>query len=100
MDFGMILLSLILAGAAILFASDKMPVDRVSILILGTLVLTRLISPEEAISGFGNHATITVACMLILSHGIERSGGLNLLANFHCQDLVLLRAHVLGKDGK
>ncbi len=81
MTFEMLLLTAILVGAILLFALDVFPVDKVSLLILAALVVTGLITGEEAVRGFGNSATITVACMLALSYGIERTGALNFAAN-------------------
>lgn len=81
MTFDMLLLSGILLAAILMFALDIFPVDKVSLMILGTLVATGLIDGEQAVSGFGNSATITVACMLALSYGIERTGALNFAAN-------------------
>ncbi len=71
--FEMILLWGILAGAVVLFSFDVFPVDKVSLLVLGALVATGLVRGSEAISGFGNPATITVACMLALSYGVQRT---------------------------
>lgn len=81
MTFEMAILTAILLAAVTLFALDVFPVDKVSLLVLGTLILAGLITPEEAVSGFGNTATITVACMLALSYGIERTGALNYAAS-------------------
>ena len=81
MTIEMFLLSVIVLGAVVLFAADVFPVDKVSALILSCLVAFRLISPEQAIAGFGNPATVTVACMLALSYGIQSTGGLNYVAN-------------------
>lgn len=81
MTVEMLLLATIVAGAVILFAFEVFPVDKVSILILGSLVAFRLISPHEAIAGFGNSATVTVACMLALSYGLESTGALSYVAN-------------------
>ena len=81
MTVEMLILSAIIMGAVILFALDIFPVDKVSALILSTLVIFRLVTPDEAIAGFGNAATVTVACMLALSYGIESTGGLHYLAN-------------------
>lgn len=66
--------------ALVLFVTGALPVDVTAIVVL--LVLTLLepwttISPEEAISGFANEATITVLAMLILSAGISRTGHLS-----------------------
>ena len=77
----MILLWAIVAGAVVLFSLDVFPVDKVSFLVLGALVATGLVQSNEAISGFGNPATITVACMLALSYGVQRTGALNFAAN-------------------
>ncbi len=81
MTVDMLLLATIVAGAVILFAFEVFPVDKVSVLILSSLVAFRLISPQEAIAGFGNTATVTVACMLALSYGLESTGALNYVAN-------------------
>lgn len=81
MTLEMAILSAIIIAALICFITDLYPIDKVSILILSSLVLFRLVSPEEAIAGFGNPATVTVACMLALSYGIQSTGGLNYVAN-------------------
>lgn len=77
----MLLLIAIITTAVVLFAGEVFPVDKVSLLVLGGLVATGLVSPVQAVGGFGSPATITVACMLALSYGIEVNGGLNYLAN-------------------
>ena len=81
MTLEMVILSAIIIAALVCFIIDHYPIDKVSILILSSLVLFRLVSPEEAIAGFGNSATITVGCMLALSYGIQSTGGLNYIAN-------------------
>jgi di/tricarboxylate transporter len=64
-------------GAMLLFASEKLRIDLVALIVLGTLVVLGIVSPSEALSGFSNEATITVAAMFALSLGIERSGVLD-----------------------
>jgi di/tricarboxylate transporter len=81
MTLDMIFLSALILGAAIAFALEIFPVDKTSVLVLGCLVAFRLISPNEAVAGFGNPATVTVACMLALSFGIQNTGALNYVAN-------------------
>ncbi len=81
MTFEMVLLWIILAGAVLLFSFDVFPVDKVSLLVLGALIVCGLINGKQAISGFGNPATITVACMLALSYGVQRTGALNFAAS-------------------
>ena len=81
MTVDMLLLSAIILTAAFLFALDVFPVDKVSVLVLSSLVVFRMVSPQEAIEGFGNAATVTVACMLAMSYGIQNTGALNYVAN-------------------
>lgn len=69
----------VLAGAITLFALEKLPVDIVAILALSALVILGLVTPEVAISGFANEATITVAAMFVLSAGLQQTGALRSL---------------------
>lgn len=66
----------IIAAAMGLFASEKLRIDLVALLVLAALVAVGIVSPDEALSGFSNEATVTVAAMFALSLGIERSGAL------------------------
>ncbi|MBK7012190.1 MAG: SLC13 family permease [Xanthomonadales bacterium] len=66
----------IVIGAVALFASEKVRIDLVALIVLVLLVVLQLVSPAEALAGFSNEATITVAAMFALSLGIERSGAL------------------------
>ncbi len=75
----------ILLVAVILFVTEIIPVDQTA---LGIIVVLALlgpwtgISPEEAISGFSNPATITVLAMLILSEGVRRTGVVQLFGQW------------------
>jgi di/tricarboxylate transporter len=70
----------LIAVAMALFASEKVRVDLVALLLLAALVSLGIVSPAEALSGFSNEATVTVAAMFALSIGIERSGALEPLS--------------------
>lgn len=65
--------------AVVLFATEKLPVDLVALIVMGILLLTGIITPEEGISGFSNTATVTVGAMFILSAGLFRTGAVNSL---------------------
>jgi di/tricarboxylate transporter len=56
------------------FVGEWLPVDLTALVICVSLIVLGLISPDEAIAGFGNSATITVMAMFILSAGITRTG--------------------------
>jgi di/tricarboxylate transporter len=73
----------ILIVALIIFALELFPIDFVAFTIMGVILVLGPIlnvSPEEAISGFSNPATITVLAMFILSAGVYQTGMINLLA--------------------
>ncbi|WP_313071525.1 SLC13 family permease [Melaminivora sp.] len=70
----------IAAVAMYLFISERLRMDIVALLVLLSLALTGLVTPGEALSGFSNEATITVAAMFILAAGIENTGALSAIA--------------------
>ena len=64
----------ILLTAIVLFVSERVRVDLVALMVLVTLALTGLITPQQAISGFSNPAVVTVWAVFILSGGLSRTG--------------------------
>lgn len=71
---------LILAAAIYNFIREKIPPDLTSLLALLGLLVTGVLTPREAFSGFSHPATISVAAVLVLSAAIERTGVLTLVA--------------------
>jgi di/tricarboxylate transporter len=69
-----ILILLILLGALILFVSEKLRVDVVAMVVLAALLLTGLITVEEAFAGFSSPAVITVIAVFIISGALYYSG--------------------------
>jgi len=69
-----LLVLLILTAAIVLFASEWIRMDLVSMLILLSLTLTGLVTPEQAFAGFSNPAVITVAAMFVISAAISNTG--------------------------
>jgi len=63
--------------AIFLFATEKLPVDLTSVIIMVGLIVSGVITPEEGIGGFSHPATVTVAAMFILSAGLYRTGAVN-----------------------
>jgi len=68
-------------GAVVLFATEKLRIDAIALLVLTTLALTGLIDTGQALSGFSNAATITVAAMFVLAAGLQNSGALSGIGN-------------------
>lgn len=60
--------------ALVFFVFEWLPADLTALSVAVVLILLKLVSPEEGISGFANNATITVMAMFILSAGITRTG--------------------------
>jgi len=54
--------------------------DVVALFALLACVFLQLIPAGEAFAGFGHPAVITVACVLVLSHGLQATGAVNALA--------------------
>ncbi len=80
MTTGIIITLCVIVGAIILFATEWLSVDLVALLILLSLVLFGVVTPEEGVAGFSNTATITVAFMFILSAALLKTGALQYLA--------------------
>ncbi|NJO86788.1 MAG: SLC13 family permease [Lewinella sp.] len=66
--------------AVLLFVTEWLSIDLVALLILGSLVVTGVISPAEGLAGFSNEATLTVAFMFVLSAALLKTGALQMLA--------------------
>ena len=59
--------------------------DLIGLLVLGSLAITGVLSPSDALSGFSNPAVITVWAVLILSGGLARTGIASKLGKFVLQ---------------
>lgn len=65
---------IILGVAIVLFVTEAIPIDVTALVILGSLVATGVLTPEEGVRGFSNPAPVTVAAVLVLSAGLIRTG--------------------------
>ncbi|REG87903.1 SLC13 family permease [Winogradskyella sediminis] len=81
MELSIILVFAILGISILLFITELFPVDKIAFFIIVALVLLQLTTPEEAISGFANPATITVLALMILAVGLEENGVIQLLSD-------------------
>lgn len=77
-DQGLILL--ILGASVGMFLWGRWRHDMVALGTLLACVLAGLVAPDAAFSGFGHPAVITVACVLVLSRGLQASGAVDVLA--------------------
>lgn len=70
---------LVLAAALVLFVTERIRPDLTALLIPVTLGALGVLTPEKALSGFGNPAVLTVAGMFVLSRALERTGAVAML---------------------
>ena len=73
------IISAILVLAVYLLITEKISVDLTAIGIMVLLVVSRILTPHEAIGGFANPAVITVGAMFVVSKGMMRTGGVEFL---------------------
>ena len=78
----MAIVLLVVLLSVIFFVTERLSVDLVGLLIIATLLLSGIITPEEGLAGFSNTATVTVGAMLVLSAGLFKSGALNVLGTW------------------
>jgi len=71
----------IIIGALVLFATEKLRVDLVALLVLLAVTLTGLVGPEDVFAGFANPAVITVWAAYIVSEGMFKTGVASKLGN-------------------
>jgi di/tricarboxylate transporter len=81
MTFDIALVLSIVALAVLLFVTELIRVDLVALLVLGSLALTGLVTPAEALSGFSNPAVVTVWAVFILSAALSRTGVANVVGH-------------------
>lgn len=70
---------LLLLLAIALFATEKLPVDVVGIILVIALVLSQVLTVQEAVAGFGNDVVITIAGLFLLVGGLIRTGIVDLI---------------------
>jgi di/tricarboxylate transporter len=77
-----ILILAILAATVGLFFWGRWRHDVVAFAALLACVLAGVVPADRAFSGFGHPAVITVACVLVLSHGLQKTGAVDRLARY------------------
>ncbi|MFO7722742.1 MAG: SLC13 family permease [Bacteroidales bacterium] len=70
----------IIVVAIILFATELLSIDLVALVVMVSLILFGVITPEQGVEGFSNKATITVAFMFVLSAALLKTGALQYVA--------------------
>ncbi|MGY6696657.1 MAG: SLC13 family permease [Roseinatronobacter sp.] len=74
------LIFLIIVATLVLFVWGRLRHDVIALLSLMACVVAGLVPAEAAFEGFGHPAVITVACVLVLSQGLQNTGAVDWLA--------------------
>ncbi|TYT26628.1 SLC13 family permease [Luteimonas viscosa] len=86
MQTDQILILAILAATVAMFLWGRWRHDLVAGASLMACVGVGVVAPEHAFAGFGHPAVITVACVLVLSRGLQTSGAVDALARVALPD--------------
>jgi di/tricarboxylate transporter len=70
---------ILLLVALILFATEKLPVDIVGIILVIGLVLTGVLTVNEGVAGFGDNIIITIGGLFVLTGGLIKTGLVDLI---------------------
>jgi di/tricarboxylate transporter len=76
---GALITLLVLAGSVVLFVSGWLAPELTGLLAAALLMASGVLTPEEAVAGFGSPALITLMGLFAISAGLFRSGGLDRL---------------------
>ncbi|MFT4550906.1 MAG: di/tricarboxylate transporter, partial [Verrucomicrobiales bacterium] len=76
-----VILALLLA-TVVLFATERLPVDVITLLALCVLTGTRILTPAEAFAGFSNEVLVMLGSIFILGGALQHNGVPQLLAGY------------------
>lgn len=89
----------LIAAALMLFLLDRWRHDVVAFTILLAAVVAGVVPAENAFSGFGHPATVTVAAILVLSHALARTGAADILARVIARAATSMTRHIAALAG-
>src|SRR5438552_8451750 len=64
----------ILIVAVALLVSERLRVDVIAVLIILALYVTGVLKAEDALNGFRSEPAIVIACIFVISAGLQRTG--------------------------
>ncbi len=76
----LLLLALLIAALAC-FVFELLPVEVVGLCLLSALVVTGLVTLDEAVAGLSNRGVVAIAGLFVLSHALVKTGLLELVAD-------------------
>ncbi len=80
MTLDIIIIFSILGLSVVFFALELFPIDKIAIFVLASLLIAGFVTPEEALTGFSNTATITILMLMIIATAMQQNGVINMLS--------------------
>ncbi|MEO1289691.1 MAG: SLC13 family permease, partial [Chloroflexota bacterium] len=71
----------IIIGLFVLIFGTRLRIEIIALIVLVTVTLTGLVSPEDAISGFGSSVVLTLLGLFIITSALEKTGVVQWIAN-------------------
>lgn len=68
------LLLVIIVAALVMFALERLPVDVIALGVMIALILTGMLTPDEAFSGFGSSTVLLILGLLVQTEALSRTG--------------------------
>ncbi len=65
---------LLIGVAGLMMASSRVQYDLVAVIVIVSLILSGILTPDEALSGFGSSVVIMVAALMIVGEMLDRTG--------------------------
>jgi di/tricarboxylate transporter len=76
----MLLVVGLLLAAIILFVTERLKMDMVALLLMLALLLTGILTPDQALAGFSNPIVLMVAGLFVVGAGLTQTGVANMLS--------------------
>jgi di/tricarboxylate transporter len=70
----------LLVAAIVLFSTEKLSVDLITLLLLVALVGKGILDPQEAFAGFSNEIIVILASIFVISGALQETGALDLIS--------------------
>ncbi len=70
---------LLVLVAIVLFATEKLPVDIVGLLLVVALIVSQILTVNQAIAGFGSDIILTIGGLFVLVGGLVKTGLVDLI---------------------
>jgi Na+/H+ antiporter NhaD/arsenite permease-like protein len=82
MNWEIVVCFILLAIAIVLFVSEAVSVDVVTLLLVSVLIATGILTPVEAFAGFGSEALVILGSIFVLGGALQQTGVLDVVANW------------------